>query len=148
MAGFNAETVVEALDYDFRTKADPDAIHGVVREPTDKQIAAYLSGVKKLVRDFRGQLPDAMLAGSTDVAAMLDAVEELDDEITVRFNEEMAGLASALCSGEPSTDDIIRLPPRIRAMFLAWLQREVMSPEAVPGGGKAQVKNLRSVAAG
>jgi hypothetical protein len=33
-------------------------------------------------------------------------------------------------------------------MFLAWLQREVMSPEAVPGGGKAQVKNLRSVAAG
>ena len=49
----------------------------------------------------------------------------------------MAGIAAGLCSGEPSKDDILRLPPRIRAMFLAWLQREVMSPEAAPGGGSS-----------
>jgi hypothetical protein len=148
MAGFNAESVVEPLDYDFRTKASPDAIHGVVKEPTDKQIAAYLSGIKKLVKEFRGQLPDEMIAGSTDVAAMLSAVEDLDEDLTVKFNEEMAGIVAGLCSGEPSKEDILGLPPRVRTMFFNWLQQEVMAPEAAPGGGNSQVKTLRSVAAG
>lgn len=148
MAGFSAESVVEPLDYDFRTKDDPDAVHGTVKEPTDKQIAAYLSGVKRLVKEFRGKLPDEMIAGSTDIAAMLSAVEDLDEDLTLKFNDGMADLFAGLCSGEPSKADILGLPPRIRAVFFNWLQREVMSPEAAPGGGKAQVKNLRSVAAG
>lgn len=148
MAGFSAESVVEPLDYDFRTKDNPDARHGTVREPTDKQIAAYLSGVKKLVREFRGKLPDEMIAGSTDIAAMLSAVEDLDEDLTLRFNDGMADLFAGLCSGEPSRDDILGLPPRIRAVFFNWLQREVMSPEAAPGGGRTQAKTLRSVAAG
>lgn len=148
MAGFSADAVVEPLDYDFRTKDNPDARHGVIREPDDKQIAAYLAGVKKLVRDFRGQLPDEMIAGSTDTAAMLSAVEDLDADVAVKFNGEMAGLFAGLCSGEPSKDDILGLPPRVRAMFFRWLQQEVMAPEAAPGGGSAQVKTLRSVAAG
>jgi hypothetical protein len=145
LAGFDAASVVEPLDYTLKPHVDRA---GTIREPTDQQIAAYLAGVKKLIKDFRGQLPDEMLAGSTDVGAMLTAVEDLDADITVKFNDEMAGLAADLCSGEPSKDDILSLPPRIRAMFLAWLQREVMSPEAAPGGGKTQVKTLRSVAAG
>ncbi|HMG62785.1 MAG TPA: hypothetical protein VK599_07545, partial [Streptosporangiaceae bacterium] len=140
-----ANSVVEPLDYTLRPHVDKA---GTIREPNDRQIADYLAGIKKLIADYRGQLPDAMLAGSTDVGAMLTAVEDLDAEITVKFNDEMAGLSAGLCSGEPSKDDILGLPPRVRAMFLAWLQREVMSPEAVPGGGKAQVKTLRSVAAG
>ena len=170
MAGFDAGGVVEALDYAFDTcKKEHDGpcwrgpesgsrpakctvfvpgCHGVITEPNDKQIAAYLAGVQKLVRDFRGKLPDAMIAGSGDVGAMLTAVEALDPKVAVKFNEELAALAAALCSGEPTKDDILGLPPRVRGKFLAWLGGEVMNPEAASGGGSAQMRTLRSAAAG
>ncbi len=145
MAGFDAASVVEPLEYTLRPHVDKA---GIIREPTDRQIADYLAGIKKLMKDFRGKLPDAMVAGSTDIAAILDAVDDLDAEVALKLNEQVAEVSSGLCSGDPTKDDILALPPRIRAMFLAWLQREVMSPEAAPGGGNAQVKTLRSVAAG
>lgn len=145
MAGFDASGVVEPLDYSLRPHVDKA---GTIREPNDRQIADFLSGVKSLVKKYRGQLPDDMIAGSANVSAMLSAMEDLDTEVTVAFNADMAALYADLCSGEPSKDDIMRLPPRIRAMFLAWVQKEVMSPEAAPGGGKAQVRTLRSAAAG
>jgi hypothetical protein len=142
LPAFSAESVVEPLDYSLRPHVNKN---GTIKEPTDKQIAEYLAALKKLMKDFRGQLPDAMVAGSTDVGAMLDAVDDLDAEIAVKLNEQMAQIASDLCSGDPSKDDILAIPPRIRAMFLAWLQREVMSPEAAPGGGSSATK-LRAVA--
>jgi hypothetical protein len=148
MAGFSAETVVEPLDYDFRTKADRDAIHGTVTEPTDRQIAGYMAGIKKLVKDYEGQLPEGLVTGGADAASLTDAAEELDPEVVVRLHGDVAELFAALCSGEPSKDDILRLPPRIRAHFYGWLQREVMNPEAAPGGGRQQVTTLRAVAAG
>ena len=122
---------------------------GTIREPNDRQIADYLGGYQQLVKEYRGQLPDELVAGGNpDVGAVLDAATDLDTEIVLKLNADIASLTAALCSGDPSKDDILGLPPRIRAMFCAWVQKEVMSPEAVPGGGKAQVKNLRSVAAG
>lgn len=146
MAGFNAAAVVEPLEYTLRPHVDKA---GIIREPTDRQIADYLAGFKKLIKDFRGQMPDGLVAGGTsDIAAILTAVEDLDPEVILKFNAETAALFADLCSGDPSKDDILALPPRIRAMFLAWVQREVMSPEAAPGGGSGQVKTLRSVAAG
>ena len=170
MAGFDAASVVEALDYAFDScKGDHEGscwrgseteprpakctvfvpgCHGVVAEPTDRQIAGYLSGIKKLVKDYQGQLPDNLVTGEADAAALTDAAEELDPEVVVRLHGDVAGLFAGLCSGEPSREDILRLPPRIRAFFYRWLQQEVMSPEAAPGGGRTQVKTLRSVAAG
>lgn len=148
MAGFNAGTVVEALDYDFRTKADPDAIHGTVREPTDRQIAEYMAGIKKLVRDYQGKLPEGLVTGTADAASLTDAAEDLDPEVVIGLHGDVATLFAALCSNEPSREDILRLAPRIRAHFYGWLQREVMNPEAAPGGGSSQARTLRSVAAG
>ena len=145
MAGFDAGNVVEPLDYTLKPHVDKS---GTVKEPTDQQIAAYLAGVQKLVRDFRGKLPDAMIAGGGDVGAMLTAVEDMDPEVAVKFNEELAALAAALCSGEPSQEDILAVPPRIRGKFMVWLQGEVMNPEAAAGGGSGQARTLRSVAAG
>lgn len=146
MAGFDAANVVEPLDYTLRPHVDKS---GTIREPNDRQIADYLAGYQKLVKDYRGQLPDELVAGGNpDIGAVLDAAADLDTEIVVRLNAEVAALVSALCSGDPSKDDILGLPPRIRGMFLAWVQKEVMSPEAAPGGGNAQGRTLRSVAAG
>jgi hypothetical protein len=146
MAGFDAASVVEPLDYSLRPHVDKA---GTIREPNDRQIADYLAGYQRMVKDYRGQLPDALVAGgSPDIGAVLDATAELDTEVVLRLNTEVAALVAALCSNDPSRDDILGLPPRIRAMFCAWVQKEVMSPEAAPGGGSSQARTLRSVAAG
>jgi hypothetical protein len=146
MAGFNAAAVVEALDYTFEPYAP--GCTGSVREPDDKQIADYMAATRQMVNDFRGRLPDELIGGATTITSVLDGVENLDVTVMAEFTGAMAEVAAALCSGTPSKEDILKLPPRRRAHFYAWLQREVMSPEAAPGGGKSQVKNLRSVAAG
>lgn len=146
MAGFDAASVVEPLDYTLRPHVDKA---GTIREPNDRQIADYLAGYQQMVKDYRGQLPDTLVAGGNpDIGAVLDAATDLDTEIVLKLNAEVAALVAALCSNDPSKDDILGLPPRIRAMFCAWVQKEVMSPEAAPGGGKAQVRTLRSAAAG
>jgi hypothetical protein len=147
LAGFDAASVVEPLDYTLRPHVDKA---GTIREPNDRQIADYLAGYQQMVKDYRDKLPDELVAGigNPDVGAILDATAELDTELVIKLNTEVAGLVAALCSGDPSKDEILGLPPRIRAMFCAWVQKEVMSPEAAPGGGRSQVKTLRSVAAG
>lgn len=145
MAGFDANAVVEPLDYTLRPHVDKA---GTIREPNDRQIADYLAGYQQMIRDYRGQLPDELVAGSPDIGAVLDATTELDTEIVLKLNAEVAALVAGLCSNDPSKDDILGLPPRIRGMFCAWVQKEVMSPEAAPGAGKAQVRTLRSAAAG
>lgn len=146
MAGFDAAHVVEPLDYTLRPHVDKA---GTIREPTDRQIADYLAGYQRMLKEYREQLPDTLVAGgSPDISAVLDAAAELDPEIVLKLNADVAALVAALCSGDPSKDDILGLPPRIRGMFLAWVQKEVMSPEAAPGGGSSQARTLRSVAAG
>lgn len=171
MPAFNAASVVEPLDYAFDTcdgqhegscwrgsEKEPrpakctvfvPGCHGTVREPNDRQVADYLAGYQKLLREYRGQLPDAIVAGGNpDISAVMDAAAELDPEIILRLNTDVAALIAALCSNEPSKDDILGLPPRIRAMFCGWVQKEAMSPEAVKPAGSGQARNLRSVAAG
>jgi len=142
MAGFNAANVVEPLDYDFRTKDNPNGIHGVIREPNDRQIADFMAGVKALVKNLKTDLPEAIASGGDDVdiAALFMAVDDLDPEIVVRFHEDMAGIFAKLCSGEPSKSDLLAVPIRIRVVFYGWLQQEVMSPEVAPGAGSNVTK--------
>jgi hypothetical protein len=140
MGGFNAGTVVEPLDYDFRTKDAPNAIHGVIKEPTDRQIADYMSGIKKLTTELKADLPASLTTAGADIADLFNAVDDLDPEFIIKFHEAMAGLFAQLCSGDPSQKDILALPIRIRVMFYGWLQQEVMSPEAAPGGGSNVTK--------
>lgn len=142
MAGFNAATVVEPLDYDFRTKDNPKGKYGVIREPNDRQIADYMSGVKTLVKGLRADLPEAIAKGGDDVdiAALFMAVDDLDPEVVVKFHDDMAGIFAALCSGDPSKEDILSVPIRIRVVFYGWLQTEVMSPEVAPGAGSNVTK--------
>jgi hypothetical protein len=141
MAGFNAATVVEPLDYDFRTKDYPQAVHGTVREPNDKLIAEYMAGVKELVKEVKDKLPSALTGGSdVDISELFMAVDDLDPQVVIKFHDDMAGVFAKLCSGEPSKQNILDLPIRMRVMFYAWLQREVMSPEAAPGGGSNVTK--------
>jgi hypothetical protein len=143
MAKFNAGTVVEALDWTFKPFVDAE---GVIREPNDDQIAQYLKDVKAIGEEVRAKIPNA--PDGNDPASLMEALEDLDLDSVAALTGKMAGIIAALCSGEPSRDTILALPPRRRTMFYGWLQAEVMSPEAAPGGGNAQVRTLRPAAAG
>ncbi len=142
MPAFSAESVVEALDYSFLPYTDAK---GTIREPTDKQIASFLSGVKKVVTQSELTLPNV---DPDNPASVIEALDDLDPEDVVSLMGKMAGLYADLCSGDPSKAQILALPMRVRQQFFAWLQTEVMSPEAGPGAGKTQVRPQLRAAAG
>ena len=60
MPAFSAERVVEALDYSFLPYTDAK---GTIREPTDKQIASFLTGVKNVVKESEDKLPSTVDRG-------------------------------------------------------------------------------------
>jgi hypothetical protein len=143
LPGFTAVSVVEPLAFDFSPYT---AASGTIREPTDRQIGDFLKGVKRITKAAQRETPKAV--PGDDPSALLDAIDDLDPETVVTLMRDMAEVYAELCGGNPSAQQILELPLRVRQAFFAWLQQEVMAPEAAPGGGKAQVRNLRSAAAG
>jgi hypothetical protein len=143
LAGFNAATVVLPLDWTFEPFVQAK---GTVKEPTDDQIVKFLAGIKDLVARLHEKAEASV--ESRDPADLVDAIEELDPAVVGEFHQSLAGIFAALCSNEPASEQILGVPMRIRVLFYAWLRQEVMSPEAAPGGGDAQVTTLRSAAAG
>jgi hypothetical protein len=137
MPGFNAGTVVEPLDWTFEPFV-PGAT-GTVKEPNDDQIAQFLTDVKAFTAKFSDMVPDDV--DGDDPAQLIAALNDLDPQIVKTVNGEAAEIFAALCSGEPSAETILQVPPRIRNMFYGWLQQEVMSPEAAPGGGAQQASS-------
>lgn len=143
MAGFKAQGVVEALDYDFNPYVKTK---GTIPEPTDRQIADFLGDMKALLTEVKDDLPSEV--NLEDPGAILSAMDDLDPEVTLKMTGKMCVIYSKLCSGTPTEKSIQELPPRIRQIFFAWLQTEVMSPEAATGAGSAQVTPLRTGRAG
>lgn len=143
LSGFNAATVVEDLDWTFEPFVQAK---GKIKEPNDDQINGFLKDFKAIVAEVRAKVPT--VAEDADPVDLMSALDDMDLDSVDELTGKLAGLYAALCSGEPSRETILALPPRRRAMFYGWLQQEVMNPEAAPAAGNAQVKNLRSVAGG
>lgn len=145
MPAFNAADVVEALEWDFHgagVKAK-----GVTPEPTDRQIGDFLDGLKKLFEGSRELLPGDVSAAATP-EQMLEAMSAVTGDAFVDMMAGIAGLFAELCSNKPTKDQLLALPLRVRVHFYGWVQSEVVNPEAVTGGGNAQVMSLRPAAAG
>lgn len=144
MPGFNAATVVEPLDWTF--EPDVPGARGTIREPRDAQIGDYLSAVKKMSAELKGRIPEGV--DPDDPQELLAAIDSLDTDIVVQVHAKMARVYADLCSGSPTTEQILALPLRKRVMFYAWLQEQVMAPEAVPGGGSTPGQTRTLSAAG
>ena len=149
MAAFNAETVVEALEFTFAYTVGNKTVpgpSGVIEEPSDQMIAVFLSAIKKVTAEANAKLPGEVQADNP--AALIDAADQLDAEEVVSLMHDMAEAYAGLCSGFPSAEQILALPIRRRQGFYTWLMNEVMSPEAGPGAGRAQATQLPRAAAG
>jgi hypothetical protein len=152
MPKFDAGSVVEPLDYDFTTvKGYPHRkAKGVIPEPTDEKIAAFIghlrdsmTSAKSLAGDGSGAVEDF-----TDPTAFLGQLDSYDPDKFLSVYSGVASAYSELCSGTPSPEEISALPLRVRLRFFAWVMQEVVSPEAGTGAGTAAVIPLRSSAAG
>jgi hypothetical protein len=143
LPGFVADGVVEALDWDFKPYVKAS---GTIPEPTDKQIAAFLTGLKTVFKEAEKDLPKDL--DLEDPGVLLGAIDNLDPEVQITAMGKIAAVYAALCSDTPTEEQISQLPMRVRTIFFNWLQQEVMAPEAATGGGNAQVKKLRAARAG
>jgi hypothetical protein len=140
--GFDAASVVEPLEYKFGKFVK--GCDGVTPEPDDKIIAQFVDDLKKIIDKAKSQLP--MEVDTDDPAAVMAAISSLESDNFMEVAEDMAAVYAGLTQGQPSAEDMLALPPRVRNLYYAWLQHEVMSPEAVPAAGtRAGNPPLRAV---
>jgi hypothetical protein len=146
MPSFDAGEVLESLDWDF-TRAGVKA-KGVVPEPSDHLIGAFLDGLKKLYTDAKASGLDLDLPEGATPEQMMDALNQVTVEKFEQFMAKTAELFADLCSGKPSKEQLLALPLRVRVKFYGWVQAEVVRPEAGTGAGNVVEISPRSAAAG
>lgn len=144
MPQFDAGSVVEPLECKLKPYTDFD---DAIPEPSDKQVGVFLRGLREIMADAR-ELSGADLTAGTDPNEVVKALDVLDPEKFVEITSRWAALYADLCSGRPSKAQILAVPLRRRQLFYAWLQEEVLSPEAGPGAGNGQAPRLPLRAAG
>jgi hypothetical protein len=145
MAGFDAATVVDPLDYTFEPHV---ASHGTIPEPTDDQIEAFTGAMQSLMKEVQASTDMPGMTGDEGPEKFLEALDSLDPAKIRAQMDQMADVYALLCSGKPTADEIRLLPQRIRNRFFQWISKEVLNPEAGPGAGTAQVIRLPGAAAG
>lgn len=144
MPSFDAGDVLEALDWDF-TKAGVKA-KGTVPEPGDHAIGLFLDGLKELYTKAKGM--DIKLPEDATPEQMMDALNQVTGAQFEKFMAETARLFAELCSDQPSKEQLLALPLRVRVKFFGWIQAEVVRPEAGTGAGNVVTMSPRSAAAG
>lgn len=150
MPKFDAGAVVEPLDYDFTTvRGYPHRkAKGVIAEPNDAKIAAFIASLRDMMKEAGSIVGAAPADIAVDPTAFLGQLDSYEPDKLLSVFSGLAAAYSDLCSGSPSAQEIMDLPLRVRVKFFAWLQEEVVSPEAGTGAGMAVVTPLRPAVAG
>lgn len=144
MPSFDAAGIVEPLHLRLMPYANFDED---VKEPSDRQIGEFVRGLKQLMSGALETM-GVTVAGDASPAEQMAALDDLEPDKFVEVMTGMAGLHSTLCSGHPTPRQILQVPLRIRMLMFAWLQTEVMSPEAVPAAGNVSALTRQRAAAG
>jgi hypothetical protein len=125
--GFNAGDEVEPLDYDFTFFKDkiPElaVAKGTIPEPSDTAVQRMQ---RKLVEATKKFVPSGAPGAPTTAAAMADLPEDAFEQAETVILDAIA----ELCAGSPTREQLAVLPYRHKRKFIAWLQRQLMNPEA------------------
>ena len=143
MAGFDADGIVEPLDFTLRPYVD---VSGTITEPTSLQVQAFQTAVAQEVERGRREL--GIGGGDEEMTndQFLVILGKIDPERTKAQVKRQAEIHAALCSGKPTAAQLQKLPHRIMSAFSKWLSEELLNPEAKAGAGN--VTPIRSKAAG
>jgi hypothetical protein len=159
MPTFDAGAVVESLDWDFSGKQPngrvapgwPKALLGAkgsIPEPTDTAIGRFLDDLKKLYETAQREGLAGEDIDAASPADMLEALSSITGDKFVAFMADTAQIFAELCSQQPTKEQLLLLPMRMRVKFFAWVQAEVVNPEAGAGAGNGVVRSLPSGRAG
>jgi hypothetical protein len=125
MAGFNAADAVDPFDYNFAPYADAK---GTIPEPTDAQVNRFYAGLASALKEGLGEdrVSGIDLADRAQLAKLQSELSADDmDKVSAAF----LNLYAAVCSDQPSREDLEALPYRLRAAFYGAVQGW-LSPEA------------------
>lgn len=143
--GFDAGTVVEPLDWTFVKITGNEKDQGTIKEPTDRMIDEFFSGLNALSDKLAKDLGADKAPGPESTMATVATVP--DDSVTSlgidKYLDELNKLAGRLCSGSPSATQLKKLPLRRRMPFFIWLIGE-LRPNLF-GAGTTPTPDLRLV---
>lgn len=133
MSRFDAATAVEAMEYDF-TKYGGSV--GEIPEPTTGQMNDFMVGMRRLLAEYRSQMPtqddddekDPRDMSSEELGQMMDSLED-NMALAAEFNEKSILLTAEFCSHQPSTDELSKLPMRVMRAFSKWLMQQINPKE-------------------
>lgn len=137
MAGFNAATAVEPLNYDFSAFEGPV---GVVPEPSTKQVNAYFDEVKALAKEVQASRAAADAAAKSVEEDEMTEAKAQEVLATVQegdingYDTRMSELTADLCSGSPTLKQIDALPFRVRFAFMQWVVQSLRPDPQQPAG--------------
>jgi hypothetical protein len=143
---FDASEVVEELGWDFSKFGQGK---GITPEPSDRQLSKFQKqfqallkvGVQMLKTVRPPQSPPSQSPPAEEVLLLDEAVRVLGDmsgeepELE-RFHEMMAQITADVCTNQPSKEQLLALPPRIRMAFYGWLNGQILNPKFLELGMK------------
>jgi hypothetical protein len=118
---FNADLVVEALDWDLRPHVDA---HGTIPEPSDDQVRRMNAALRDNLVKVTGDDFDP-----NDKAATLKIFGKLSDAQLREMEDANLEAIGIVTGGMPSIDLIQQLPFRVKREFIKWIIRELNDPE-------------------
>jgi O-methyltransferase involved in polyketide biosynthesis len=129
--GFNVADA-DPLEYNFGAYDDGET--HPIKEPTDKQVRRFFKNIAKEVRVADGELlatianPDGRTDAEHQVwlAEHAEELEARQMEISEQSRRRVLGYLSEVCSGDPSTEQLEKLPERGQTRFLAYIRSELV----------------------
>lgn len=123
MGGFNAETVVEKLEWSFKPFVDAA---GVIPEPSDKLVDVFWAELGRITKT----------TSRTEAVEKLGALDDAADDETdaelaeaAEIGQKTAAVFADLCQQCPTLEQIQGLPTRQKAAFYHWVCGQLVNPE-------------------
>lgn len=126
MTKFNANDY-GSVEYDF-TKYQ-EGLKGIIPDPSDDLIQQYFKEMREFFRE--NGLDD--LPSERDLRLNPSRIRELTERIEaidkIEVHHSQLAIVAKLCQNTPSTEEMMKLPYRVRVRFIRYVQTELTSPE-------------------
>ena len=129
--GFNIADA-EPLDYNFGEYGDGDT--HPIKEPTDKQVRQFFKRIAQEATRNQEALQETIrrLDGETDddwtarITRDQEALAEQQVTISAESRHRVLEILSNVCSGDPSVEQLEKLPERGQTRFLRYIRTELV----------------------
>lgn len=128
MPKFTASEEIEDVEYDFSPRDKPGAgPKGIVPDPSPEQILTFQDGLSELMVE-QGIDPTDLEDGTRKLLDELRKRPTVEENLKVR--QRVIDLHAAVCSHQPTAEEIGAQSYRVQEAFFGYIQRSFLNPEA------------------